>query len=129
MPISTIFDPKSTSEMTKANLNFNGQKMMGTVLPGTTQNIDLTLTEDHLLTGATLILTNASSDDEVKFQIVMGTTVVNQFIDWYAKDLDKDIGYPAKIPAGLIIRVVYKNTNTTNSVKVRVNLNLHKILL
>lgn len=128
MAINTSFDPKSKNEMSKSNLNFNGQKMVGTIPAASIGSIDITLTDDHLLTGASLLLSGNSIDDEVKFQIVMGTTVVNQFADWYAKDLDFQVDYPARIPAGITIRVSYKNTGTS-SVKVRVNLMLHKILI
>lgn len=125
----TDYNPAKSNDMDKSKVNFNGMKVAATVPAASTLNIDMPLVDDHLLTGASLVLTGNCDDDEIKFQVVMGTTVVNQFIDWYAMNLSKDIEYPAKIPGGLILRAVYKNTCPTNSVKVRVNYNLHKVLL
>lgn len=125
----TTFDPKRIDELDKTKVTFGGLKASATVLPLTTQNIDLAIADDHLLTGASLILTNNCPDDEIKFQVLMGTTVASQFIDWYSKDLDKEIPYPAKMFCGLTLRAIYKNTCSAASVKVRINYNLHKIIL
>lgn len=123
----TTYDPTNSNSLEKNRLNYNGQKMSATVPANSSQNIDITLADDHLLTGAKLTLTNPCDDDEIKFQVVSGSTVVNQFIDWYAVNIDKELQYPAKLPAGITLRAVYKNTCDT-SVKVRINLFLHKIL-
>ena len=125
----SIYNPSSVDGFDKNKLNYNGQKVSATVPFGTTQDIDLTLTDDHLLTGAQIILTGNCDLDEIQFKVVMGTTVLNQFIDWYATNFSKDLPYPAKIPAGLTLRATYKNTCGNGTVKVRVNYFLHKVLL
>lgn len=130
MATNTIYDVMNMSLIDKAKVNYNGVKRKEIVPPGETKNIDIIFSDDILLTGACFILTNSSSDDEIQIQIVHpnGITVLNQFIDWYAKDLDKDLPYPAKIPAGLIVRFVYKNTSEINSVTCRINYSTHKII-
>jgi hypothetical protein len=125
----TTYNPSRSDELDKTKVNFNGQKVMGTVPALSTSNIDMTLSDDCLLTGAKVILVGACEDDEIKFQVLVGSTVVNQFIDWYASDLEKELKYPAKIPTGLTLRVVYKNTCPTTSVKVKINYSLHKVLI
>lgn len=110
-------------------VNFNGQKVSA-VVPGlTTQDIDLTISgDDHFVNGAALILTGHCDADEIQFQVVTPTNVVAAtFIDWFAKDMDKLIEYPAKVPATFKIRAKYKNTCTT-PVTVRINYSLHKII-
>jgi len=126
---SSTYNPSSVDGFDKNKLNYNGQKVSAVVPGGTTQDIDLALTDDHLLTGAQVVLSGNCDLDEIKFKVVMGTTVVNQFIDWFATNFSKDLPYPAKIPAGLTLRVTYKNSCTNAAVTVRVNYFLHKILL
>jgi len=125
----STYDPPSMSVIEKTKSNFNGQKVSAVVTANTTQDIDLPLTDDHLLTGAQVDLSGACIMDEVQFKVVSGTTVVNQFIDWYASSFTRDMGYPAKIPAGLKLRVTYKNTCVATDVTVKINYFLHKILL
>lgn len=125
----TAYDPKNINDFDKTKLNFNGMKVGATVAADSTQNLDLTLTDDHLISGASVTLYGNCADDEVKFQVLMGSTVVASYIDWFAKDMDKTLEYPAKIPAGLTLRVVYKNTCPSESVKVRINYHLHKVLI
>lgn len=125
----SVYNPSSVDGFDKNKLNYNGLKISAVVPFGVTQDIDLALIDDHLLTGAQVTLTGNCDLDQMQFKVVSGTTVVNQFIDWYATNFSKDLPYPAKIPAGLILRVTYKNTCTAGSASVRVNYFLHKVLL
>jgi hypothetical protein len=125
----STYDAKSVLDFTKDKVQFNGQGISGEVPASTADfNIEYVLTDDHFITGAKLIITNPCPDDKIKLQIVSGNTVVNEFINWFAADMDTQLPYPAKIPAGLKIRAVYTNT-CTSAVKVRVNLHLHKIMI
>jgi hypothetical protein len=125
----STYDVMNVTTLDKSKINFNGQKIIGVVPINSTANIDLTLTDDHFITGASVKAIGSCEEDEVKFQVVSGTTVVSTFIDWYiGSGIDKDLLYPAKIPATLKLRLSYKNTCTLNTVKVLINYNLHKVL-
>ena len=125
----SIYNPTDVANFDKNKLNYNGQKVQALVPALTTQDLDITITDDHLLTGAQVVLTGNCDLDELQFKVVSGTTVVNQFIDWYATNFSKDLPYPAKLVGGLKLRVTYKNTCATGSVNVRINYFLHKVLL
>jgi hypothetical protein len=124
----STYDVMNIYTLDKTKLNFNGLKVSASIPANTVQDIDLTLADDHLFTGAQIILTGNCDNDEMQIKIVSGTTVVNQFIDWYATNMTKELPYPAKIPATLKIRATYKNTCLSNAVNVRVNYSLHKVL-
>jgi len=124
----TSYDVMNMNMIDKKMVNFDGKKASYTVNAGATENIDLTLTDDSLFTGANLYSPSSCPDDEVKFQVLMGDTLLNQFMDWYvAGGINKELAYPAKIPAGLKIRIAYKNT-CSNPINVKINYSLHKVL-
>jgi hypothetical protein len=126
---NSTYDPKSVQDFEKTKVQFNGQKASVVCPAGQSAHADLTLTDDHLLTGCSIILKNNIPSDEVNFQIIHPTYgVVNQFADWYAKEFDKILPYPAKIPAGLTIRVLYISKGTQD-VEIYVNFDLHKVLV
>lgn len=139
----TVYNPTSVDAFDKTKLNYNGLKVSASVAAGATTDVNLALTDDHLLTGAQLILTGACDLDEVQFKIVDSSSsipvparvafpnypILNQFIDWYASNFSKDLPYPAKITAGLTLRVTYKNTCVSTAVTVKVNYFLHKIIV
>lgn len=128
MATNTKYDVMNMSMIDKKEVLYFGKKTRAVVTAGTTKNIDMVFADDILLTGAKFILTNSHPDDTIKIQIVHPTAgVLNEFIDWYAAELDKDLPYPAKIPANLTIRVVYQSVGTTD-VTVRVNYSAHKVL-
>lgn len=140
---NTSFDPKTVADFDKTKVSFNGLGISGTV-PANTNDyaIDLAMTDDNLLTGAKLIITNGCSDDKIKLQVVDTTgqvavpyrvafpryPILSEFINWYASDMDTQLTYPSKISCGLTLRALYTNTCST-SVKSRVNFHLHKVLL
>jgi len=139
----TSFDPKTVADFDKTKVVFNGLGIAGTVPANTADYvIDLPMTDDNLLTGAKLIITNGCSDDKIKLQVVDTAgqipvpyrvafpkyPVLSEFINWYAADMDTQLTYPSKISSGLTLRALYTNTCAT-SVKARVNFHLHKVLL
>jgi hypothetical protein len=140
MPSGTTFNPVSVSDFDKTKLNFDAQGVQASVTAGSTQNIDYVLTDDCLMTGAWFLTNNSNYADSVAFQVIdtngtySGTpgTVLNQFItNWFlvpSVNTQFDMVYPAKIYAGLTLRVVYTSTGTSNP-WVAVNYKLHKVLL
>ena len=129
MAINTTYDVAKISDIDKNKVKYYGKKVRATVPFNTTVNIDYALTDDVFITGAKLIITNGTADDFVKFQVVHPTAgVLNEFIDWYASDMDKELPYPAKLPAGLILRIVYTSASLAVSPVVRANYSLHRIV-
>jgi hypothetical protein len=132
--INTKYDVMNITLMDKAKIEFNGVGV-GAVVPASTTDfpIDYDLTDDNFLTGAKMMATGGCGDDRIKVQVVFGTTMIKQFIDWYSMDMDTQLPIPSKIPAShpLLgagkIRALYTNTCTI-PVKVRVNYHLYKIL-
>ncbi len=90
---------------------------------------DFTLTEDRLFTGANYKATSSNFGDYIEFEVVhpvYGT--LDKFIEtWYlSDDYVSEDAYPAKIPAGLTLRVTYNNVGAQEA-KIWINLKLHKV--
>jgi hypothetical protein len=123
-----------------AGFRFRGHGMAGTATKNTTSNIDFKILEERYLNGCMLILKNHVFGDKLKFQVVDvdnivgygAGTVLDEFgTDWYVSEDSQDQGmitipYPAKIIAGLYIRIVYISVGTENDVQLKCNLFLHK---
>ncbi len=111
---------------------FRGHGVSGTASKTTTTNIDHVLAQDRFINGVQLILKDHVYGDSVKFQVVHPTAgILDEFgTDWFVAEDKQEQGqimvpYPASIPAGLTIRLVYNSVGTVNNVKVRMNLFLH----
>lgn len=141
MASNTTFKPAKVSDFEASKLNFNGQGLIGTAIAGQSTPLDFQITDDCLLTGAILLSKNSVFGDHINLQIVdvdgllaPAGTVLNQFVtSWYLADdiqkqLDMQVAYPAKIYAGLYIRVVYISTGN-NDVDLAINYTLHKVLI
>jgi hypothetical protein len=137
----STFNPVRISDFDKTKLTFDAQGAMMTVSAGQTTNVDLTLTDDCLITGAWLVSdSNTAFGDYACLQVVDTTgitgypagTVLSQFVtNWYVipnMDEQFDVPYPAKIIAGLTLRLVYISTGTNNAF-IAVNYKLHKVLV
>lgn len=132
--INTKYDAGNIFTLDKNKVEFNGVGV-GAVVPASTTDfaIDYPLTDDMFLTGAKMAATGACGDDRIKVQVVFGTTVAKQFIDWWSMDMDTQLPIPSKIPASHPVlgagklRALYTNTCTI-PVKVRVNYHLYKIM-
>ena len=132
---NTTFDPKNSNDFEKSKLNKDAKGVQGTALAGTSTTLDLALTDDILMAGGSVFLAKgAAQGDTVDFQIVHPTYgVVNQFItSWYLNpDTTKQeipaSNYPAKLKAGLTLRVVYHSVGSTD-VWFAINYNREKIL-
>jgi hypothetical protein len=140
----STYNPSTTGAIQKERVNFFGQKVSASVPFGTTQDIDYTIADDYLITGAQIVLTGNCDMDEIQIKVVDAAGVIpaaarasyplyptlNQFIDWYAQSLTKELTYPARLDGGmgLKLRATYKNTCTSGAATVRLNYSLHKIL-
>lgn len=142
MPSNTKYNPLHVSEFEKSKLTFNAQGVNTTVILGTAKSLDYTLTDDCLLTGVELIIDGATYGDTVNLQVVDSTgaftgtpgTVLNQFVtNWNVSstsDAQFDMAYPAKIYAGLTLRLNYTSTGAgITFVYLAVNWKLHKVLV
>jgi hypothetical protein len=136
MPSNTDFNPLNVSEFEKNKMNKDARGVIGTATAGTSTNLDFILTDDILMAGGHAFLAKGAAwGDKVDFQAVHPIAgVVNQFITgWY---LNPDStqqplppsNYPAKIPAGLTLRVVYHSVGATD-VEIAVNYNFEKVLV
>ena len=112
-------------------MRFRGLGISGTATAGATTNIDHVLTEERYLSGGRVILEDHVLGDYASLQIVHPTYgVVDTFAEnWYFSPSNDqgDIirNYPAKLPAGLTIRIAYTSTGVTDVI-VMVNLFLDK---
>ncbi|RLG45233.1 MAG: hypothetical protein DRN81_02315 [Thermoproteota archaeon] len=111
----------------------------GTADSGTSTNIQFEIDETRFLNGVQIILDNHVFGDKAHFEVVdvdnilgYGTNVVLDRFgeDWNIAPDENNQGaivlpYPAKVTAGLYIRIVYVSTGSTD-VSVAANLYLHK---
>lgn len=142
MPSNTTYKPVRVDDFESSKLNYDAYGMSTTVSLGQSGHLDLTLSDDCLLTGAWFITNGGTFGDVVNFQVVdtsgafTGTpgTVLNQFVtNWYVPpsvDAQFEIAYPAKVYAGLTLRLVYTSVGFgIVGVFVAVNYSLHKVLV
>jgi len=118
-------------------MRFRGTSFSDTVAADSTKSIDYKITEERYINGGKLIIKNMGDDDKITFQVVdkdnifgLGAnTVLDEFIkDFYLptnESLNVQLDYPARINAGLYLRLIYTNTNTTEQATVKCNLYLH----
>lgn len=143
MPANTVFSPTNVNQFQSDNVHFCGIGILGTAAHGAVTNIDLKLSDDMLIIGGMLNTKSASWGDYVNLKVVDVDNVLgygagamlNQFAsNWYCCDDSNgqhqillQVPYPAKIFAGLYLRVEY---HSTGAVDVGVNMNylLHKVL-
>lgn len=141
MATNTQYDPPNINAFVKVALNYNAVGVTGVANSGTTTNVDYQLTDDTLLTGAQVLTSTSVFGDSITFQVVdvnnilgYGANVVlKQFItNWQLRSdsqeqIDLHVNYPAKLKAGLYLRLVYSSTGGSN-VNVAINYALHKVL-
>ncbi|HEY9705801.1 MAG TPA: hypothetical protein V6C58_25420 [Allocoleopsis sp.] len=140
MPVNTTFNPSKVEDFDKSNLTFNAQAAAATVPGYTTRNIDLVLTEDHLITGAWVVTTGGNPGDKMSLQIIdtngtftgIAGTMINQFVtNWFPgpnSDINLDMVYPAKLLGGMTVRLVYQSIGISAPF-VAINYKLHKVLI
>lgn len=117
-------------------VKFAGASASADVVAGENKNIDYTAPFDLLVTGAVVIVKGAKIDDKVSLQVAHPQAgVLETFVtDWFMSDDQSEqfalqLNYPANIPAGLIIRALYKAADgLIGTRQVRVNYLLHKVI-
>ena len=133
---------KRISEFTSDRVMFKGQGVSGTVTAGQTGNVDYRITEERLITGLQMILSNHAAEDHCGLQVadvdnLLGYGagfVLSEFASsWYVDAGQSGQGqfhlpYLSSIPAGFYLRVVYTSTGGSD-VTVRMNYFLHKPLV
>jgi len=131
----STFNPISIKDFEKSKLSTANTGIIGTALAGQNTNVDFTLTDDCLMTGLQVLAKGSIFGDKITLQVVhpvagvmseFGTNINVPEVD--EKKIDEKTEYPAKIPAGLIIRLIYTSTGATD-VYVAVNYRLHKVLV
>jgi len=150
--INSVSAPKRFEDLNSDSYMLNAQGVTGTAIAGTSTNIDLSLTDDHIFTGLELMASSTTFGDTVTFQVVDKTSmligiygagitsiypaypVLRQFgtnlnlpSDEQMK-ISKEGSYPAKVLAGLCIRCIYNSVGTTN-VSVGINYEIHRVLV
>lgn len=137
----STYAPQKISEFQASKLTFNGRGAAAECAAGTDTILDIVLEDDNLITGGELITYGAATGDHITAQIVdidniMGYgagAVLNTFMtNWRVKKGDSSynllVNYPAKVPAGLAIRIIYTSAGTVDST-LEVNYMLHKVMI
>jgi len=140
MPSLTTYRPVKVADFEATKLNYDAYGTSMIVTAGSTQNLDHTLTDDCLITGAWLVTSDGYCGDTASFQVVdtsgaftgVPGYVISQFVThWYlpsTTDTQLELAYPAKIYAGLTLRLVYHSTGVSNPF-IAINYKLHKVLV
>lgn len=132
---------QQVTDFKSGNVNTDNQGLIGTATAGQTTNLDLKLVDDCFLTGGILRTNMANFGDYATFQVVdvdnilgygAGTVLGQYCTNWYMRSdaqeqVNESTSYPAKIKAGLYLRLAYTSTGLSN-VTVTVNYRLHKAL-
>jgi hypothetical protein len=115
---------------------FRGHSFSGDVLSGETKSLDYKIEAERFINGGRLIVDNIGLEDKITFQVVDKDNVIgygagvvlDEFIEDYfipnEGNLEVRLDYPAKIPAGLYLRLKYTSTHASGC-KVKCNLYLH----
>lgn len=140
MATGTTYAPIKVADFQANKLQYNATGVTATLTAGATTNIDLAFTDDHMLTGFWLVGSNINPGDKIALQVVDSSnifgfgagTVLKQFAtNIYLPascDAQFEVAYPAKVYAGLSLRVVYTSTGATNPI-FAVNYKIHKIIV
>ena len=134
MATGTNYNPQNVNEFEKSKLLKDAIGIQGIAIAGVATNLDLMLTDDVLINGGFLLAKNVAQGDTVSFQILIGERVLNQFITtWYlnpdsTQHQTPNSYYPAKLTAGLTLRIIYNSVGTQN-VWFAINYNREKVLV
>jgi hypothetical protein len=139
---NSTYNPANINNFEKTKLSYSAVGISGSAVAGATTNFDYEVMNDILITGAQVLANIPTFGDSMSFQVVdvnnilgLGADVIlNQFVtNWQLRSdsqeqIDLKINYPAKIIAGLYLRMIYKSTGTT-VVNIAANYSLHEILI
>jgi hypothetical protein len=135
--INSTYDPQNRSAYEKSKMMVSNKGLISVCNLNSTTNIDLTLTDDMLFVGMQFGCINQTWGDSVDLQILspLLAVVLQPVTSWYVAtdtqiQASEEAIFPAKIPAGFTIRLVYNSTATTGpQVNIFANFKLHKILV
>lgn len=132
--INSTYNPIQVYDLDKRKISTNNTGVIHTCAAGVSTNVDLTLSDDQLLTGLQIVADGSAFGDSIDMQVVHPIAgVVAQFATSVFINADKQekvnelTNYPAKLQAGLSLRCVYHSTGSTDVI-VAVNYRLHKVL-
>lgn len=142
MANNTTYNPNNITEFNKRALLFNGVGVSAVAIAGNSTNIDYKITDDMLITGAQVLTDISTFGDSLSFQVIDidnifgygANLVINQFVsNWQMKSdsqeqINLQVNYPSKIPAGLYLRSIYVSTGVSD-VKISINYTLHKVII
>ena len=135
MPSNTGFNPQNTLEFEKSKLSKDALGYSDTVPAGTTKNIDLVISDDALILTSCILIEGAVKGDKWTMQAIhpQAGVVFQPITDWLVAwtTLHQPLpvaNFPAKIYAGLTLRIVYTSTGGTD-VWVGINLDKDKVLV
>jgi hypothetical protein len=135
MATNTLYNPQNKNLFEKEKLNKAAQGYEFTVTAGTTQNLDIAISDDALVMDSCILIDGAVKGDKWTMQVIHPTNgVVFQGVtDWRVDftTLNQPIpkaNFPAKVYAGLTLRIVYTSVGQ-NNVWVCVNLDKDKVLV
>lgn len=140
MPSNTSYRPTKVSEFEATKLQYNPTGVRQVVTKNSDTNVDLYFTDDNLLTGLWIAGKNIADGDYLKLRIIDTDNIfeagAGAMIKQFGKEIylpencDQhfDIAYPAKIVAGLTLRIVYHSVSTETDPTLLVNYKLHLVL-
>ena len=129
---------KNTAFSDAGNFRARFEGISGTAAAGTTTDIDHLISEERYINGIRLIISDHIDGDKIDFQVIDKDNILgfgaNTVLDEFGKNWFVDPGvctqpdvvvpYPAKIMAGLYIRVKYHSTGAS-PVNIKANMYLH----
>jgi hypothetical protein len=127
----------SLSPFTDASgFRFRGSSFSGSCSANSTADIDFQITQERYINGGRLLVNNIGNDDKMTFQVVDKDNILgygaNAVLDEFIKDyfipttgnLEVRLDYPARIIAGLYLRLKYTSTHASGC-SIKCNLYLH----
>ena len=142
MPANTVYKVSNRNDYSSVDLNLNYQGQIYNLYEGSPANCDFVLSDDCIIDGMKVSVIGGLYGDKISFQVidkdnVLGygaNLVLGQFVtNWYidpSSTLQSDATavYPAKVKAGLYLRIIYYPTAVSLVRVMIVNYKLHKIL-
>jgi hypothetical protein len=141
MPSGTVYAPIRVGDFEATKLQYNPMGVRGTISLNSTSNVDLYFTDDCMLTGMWVITSNTTLGDYIRIQVIDTDNIMGYGAGVMIKqfggnvylppitDQQFDIIYPAKVLAGMSLRIAYTSTSIVLTPDFIVNYKLHKVLV
>lgn len=141
MPSGTLYSPLNVLGYGAKDLNAAFVGQMFTAAKGVMTTQDLQIVDDLLVDGGVIIADGVVFGDTIDCQVVdvdnvfgygagvvLGQYITNWYLTTGNSRWDFTIPYPAKLLAGLYVRINYHSIGTEIDVKVAINYKFHKVL-